>query len=340
MVTETTDSLAVHLSAAPHGPLSREHLALVQVQLPRPSPGTVLVRNLCTAIDPHPSPLITSRWRTHSALRVGPMLGQVIRSRSADLPPGTLITHRDGWATHSVLPRGGYLTRVVAPPPGVPAAEYLSMLGTPGREAYLGLIEILKIQPGESVYIGEAADPVGRAAARLARLAGARRVIGGVSSPQAARIAARDAAFDCILGNPALPGLQVPGVGGIDCALVTAGQPYLAEAVGLMRDYGRVAWLYRRSPAQDASATVDLSAVPERGIRIEGFAAHYHAGLYKQIETRLTRKLASGRLQPGLIVDTEFSRLPDHLTEAARTGAQVADVFSFAPALSPDTAMA
>lgn len=167
------EGLAIHLVARPEGILKREHLALVTLPAPRLAPGCVLVRNLWFAIDPRPVVAATHHWPLHAAVRAGSLIGRVIASRSADMPVGTLIVHREGWASHSILPRGGHQTRVLEPPEGVPTSAYLSILGLPGLAAHVGLSRILRLKPGESLFIAGATDPVGSAAAQLARLFGA-----------------------------------------------------------------------------------------------------------------------------------------------------------------------
>lgn len=312
---------AIHLVARPEGPLEREHLALVELPTPRLTPGYVLVRNLCATIDPQPAAAATRRWPLHTAVPAGSLVGEVIASRSADLPPGTLVAHHEGWATHSVLPRGGHLTRVLEPPPGVPVSAYLSILGLPGLAAHVGLTRILDFQPGETLFIAGAADPVGSAAAQIARLLGATRVLGGVDSPRAARVAAQDPSFDAVLEHG-------PGRNRVDTALIGTEGPYLTDALKLVRDFGRIAWMHG-SPHDSAEpvAPDQLSAVHERSIRVEGYGVQHHLHLLKQVETQYTGELLAGRLSPGRTADIGFTALVDVLVDAAHSGFRMTDVF-------------
>lgn len=312
---------AVHLVSRPEGPLQREHLALVDLPTPRLTPGHVLVRNLCVAIDPQPAAAATRQWPLHTAVPAGSLVGEVIASRSADLPPGTLVTHEDGWATHSVLPRGGHLTRVLEPAPGVPVSAYLSVLGLPGLAAHVGLTRILDFQPGETLFVAGAADPAGAAAGQIARLLGATRVLGGVDSSQAARVAAQDPAFDAVFEHG-------PGRDRLDAALIGTEGPYLADALKLVRDFGRIAWMHG-SPHDSAEpvAPEELSAVHGRSIRVEGFGVRHHLHLLKQVEARYAGDVAAGRLRPGRTVEIDFAALVDALVDTARAGFRGTDVY-------------
>jgi NADPH-dependent curcumin reductase CurA len=324
--------LAIHLIARPDGPLCREQFAFVETRLPRLRPGSVLVRNLCVSIEPQPTSATTRGWLLHTPVRAGYVVGRVIGSRSADLPTGNLVVHREGWATHTVLAAGGYLTRVIDPPPGIAPSSYLSVLGLPGLTAYAGLVEILALKPGESVYVAGAADPVGMAAAQLARLRGAAYVLGGVASPRAAALVAADPRFDAVLEHR---GTRAPGTSGgparLDAALIGTEGPYLSDALSMMREFGRIAWAH--GSAADTSRPTQvpgISAVHERSIRVDGFQVRHHLHLQKQVEALLTRELLAGRLTDGRTVDLEFSGLIDALVETSEAGYCGVDAFVLA----------
>jgi NADPH-dependent curcumin reductase CurA len=332
--------LAVQLVSRPEGPLEHEHLAVVEKPMPRLAPGWVLVRNLFAALDPHPSTSPVRHWPLYTALPAGSLVGEVVASRSADLPHGSLIAHRGGWSTYSALPRGGYATRVLEPAAGVPIEAYLTVLGLPGLAAHVALTRVLNVKRGESLFIAGAAGPVGSATARIARTLGASRVVGGVTSPAGARRAIQDPYFDAVFERRADSVAESVLFGentGMDVAVIgTAGAAgsagsagsSLTEALTWVRDAGRVAWLHDTPwGSTESVVSVDLAMVQRRGIRLEGFGLQHHLHRFKEIEAQYADDLQSGRLDPGTSMDVDVHGLIDVLVAATRSDHQSADTY-------------
>jgi NADPH-dependent curcumin reductase CurA len=330
--------LAVQLVSRPEGPLEREHLAIVEMPVPRLAPGWVLVRNLFVALDPHPAASPARRWPLYTAVSAGSLVGEVVASRSADVPHGSLIAHRGGWSTYSALPRGGYATRVLEPAAGVPIDAYLTVLGLPGLAAHVALTRVLKVGRGESLFIAGAADPVGSATARIARMLGASRIVGGVTTPGGARRAAQDPYFDAVFEHRADQAGESAGVGehagldaGLDAAFVGTAEPYLTDALNVVRDLGHVAWLHDTPwGSVETAVPVDLSMVHRRGIRIEGFGLRHHLHRFKELEAQYADEIRTGALDPGRTVDVDVHGLIDVLVAAARSDSQPADAYRLA----------
>lgn len=330
MTTPPHHGLAVQLVSRPEGQLEREHFAIVEVPARHLPPGWVLVRNLYAAIDPHPAALAIRHWPLHTAVSAGSLVGEVVASRSADLPTGSLIAHRGGWSTYSALPRGGRSTRALKPPADMPIEVYLTVLGQPGLAAHVGLTNVLKFSPGESLFIAGAADPVGTATAQIARMLGASHIVGGVTSPGGARVAAQHSCFDAVFEHSAVAagGSGAPAHAGVDAAVVGTAGAYLSDALNRVRDLGRIAWLHGPSSGSAEPVTsLDLSIAHRRGIRIEGFGLQHHLHRFKEIEYQYLDDLCAGRLHPGRSMDVDIRGLVDILVDATRSGFQPADTY-------------
>ena len=323
--------LAVQLVSRPEGPLEREHLAVVEKPMPRLAPGWVLVRNLFAALDPHPATAPVRHWPLYTALPAGSLVGEVVASRSADLPHGSLIAHRGGWSTYSALPRGGYATRVLEPAAGVPIEAYLTVLGLPGLAAHVALTRVLHVERGESLFIAGAAGPVGSAAARIARMLGASRIVGGVTSPGGTRRAAQDPYFDAVFELRAGSAAESELFGkhaGVDAAVIGTAGSSLTETLTWVRDAGRAAWLHDTPwGSAEAVLSVDPAMVQQRGIRLEGFGLQHHLHRFKEIEAQYADDLHAGRLHPGTSMDVDVHGLIDVLVAATRSDHQMADAY-------------
>jgi len=82
---------------------------------------------------------------------------------------GDIVLAFAGWQTHAVA--DARHTRRLEPD-AAPVPPALCVLGMPGFTTYVGLIEIGRPRPGETVVVAAATGPVGSAAGPIARVKG------------------------------------------------------------------------------------------------------------------------------------------------------------------------
>jgi NADPH-dependent curcumin reductase CurA len=292
----------VHLVARPDGFPRAEQFRIVAGATPTPGAGEALVENVYLSVDPYMRQLMDGGWELDRPVDRGRVIGRVVASEDPALPVGELVFHVGGWATHAVLRSGQPGVRVLRPAEGVPLAAYLSILGGTGLTAYVGLVEIARLAPGETVYVSAAAGGVGSAAGRLARLLGAGRIVGSAGSP--AKVAhlrddlGFDAAFDYHDG-PVADLLAAAAPGGVDVALDNVGGEHLDAALASMRDRGRIAWAGGISGYHDRSvphAPRHLYEVVSRSLRLEGFLVRDYPHLRPALEELVVPHLRAGRI--------------------------------------------
>jgi NADPH-dependent curcumin reductase CurA len=103
-------------------------------------------------------------------------VGQVIESRHPDFKPGDIVRGDFSWQDYVVTDGKGFggMQKVA---PGTPPNLALSLSGVNGLTAYFGMIEIGKINAGETVVVSSAAGATGSVAGQIAKIKGC-RVIG------------------------------------------------------------------------------------------------------------------------------------------------------------------
>ncbi|NUP33742.1 MAG: NADP-dependent oxidoreductase [Streptomycetaceae bacterium] len=235
-----------HLIARPTGEPAATDFALVVAQVPDPEPGQVLVRNDWMSVDPYMRGRMDDTESYIPPFRLGePMdggaVGTVIASRAESMPEGTVVRHFAGWREYAVLPSADVerLDTELAPP-----QTYLGVLGSTGLTAYVGLMEIARMKPGDVVFVSGAAGAVGSAAGQIARLLGAERVVGSTGGPEKAARLVESYGFDAAIdyrrgGLPAQLAEAAPH--GIDVYFDNVGGDHLQAAIGAMNRYGRIA---------------------------------------------------------------------------------------------------
>ncbi|GLV81162.1 NADP-dependent oxidoreductase [Streptomyces lavendulae subsp. lavendulae] len=315
-MTTTHTASSVHLTARPTGFPSPSGFAFVSHPVPEPAPGTALVENLLLSVDPYHRGMMDGGeggFALHSPLE-GRSVGRVTASRDPGLAEGDLVFHRSGWRTHALVTLGVDGTRKLRGHADVPLEAYLSVLGGTGLTAYAALTRTAALREGEDLFVSAAAGGVGTATGHIARLLGARRIIGSAGSAAKVRhltdVLGFDAAFDYHDG-PVGEQLAQAAPDGIDVYVDNVGGDHLEGAIDVLREYGRIAWvggisMYNgdRSPA----APRNLFEVVHKSLRLEGVLVRNHTNLQDELEDFLVPHLRSGRVSTDTTVVQGFDR--------------------------------
>ena len=239
-----TPTREIHLVARPSGLPTADDFRTVDVELPDPGPGEILVRNTALSVDPYMRGRMndvksyTPPYQLGAPLEGG-AVGVVVESQDDSLQPGDSVLHMGGWREHAIVPAATVRKVDVGQ---VPDSAYLGVLGMPGVTAYVGLTRIAPVKDGDTVFVSGAAGAVGSVAGQLARKLGAAKVIGSAGSPE--KVAwlvdelGYDAAFDYHDGPPAK--LLAPH-GPVNVYFDNVGGDHLEAAIFHMADFGLIA---------------------------------------------------------------------------------------------------
>ncbi|MGW6740191.1 zinc-binding dehydrogenase [Streptomyces sp. NPDC055025] len=307
----TTTAVTVHQTARPHGFPTTGHFAFVEAPVPSPAPGTALVENLYLSVDPYHREMMDGGFELNSPLE-GRSVGRVRASRDPGLTEGDLVFHREGWRTHALVTSGVAGTRKLREYEGVPLAAYLGILGGTGLTAYAALTRTLRLEAGEDLFVSTAAGGVGTAAGRIARLLGARRIVGSTGSAAKAEHLTRhvgfDAAFDYHEG-PVGESLARLAPDGIDAYLDNVGGAHLEGAITALRDRGRIArvgTVGQYNATEPPAGPRNLSEMVEKSLRMEGMHVRDYLDVQGELEDFLVPHLRSGRIGVDMTVTGGF----------------------------------
>ncbi|MFE9257262.1 NADP-dependent oxidoreductase [Streptomyces sp. NPDC006879] len=328
---------AFHQIARPQGFPTRDHFAHTTFAIPEPAPGTALVENLYLSVDPYHRGRMDGRengFTLHAPLE-GRAVGRVLASRDAGLEEGDLVFHREGWRTHALVTAGVGGARRIRTYDGVPVHAHLGILGGTGLTAYAALTRVARLQAGEDLYVSSAAGGVGTAAGRIARLLGARRIIGSAGSADKVRHLTEAAGFDAAFhyhDGPVGELLAEAAPDGIDVYVDNVGGDHLEGAIEALREHGRIAWVGAISSYHDEhppAAPHNLFEVVHKSLRIEGVLVSNHTNLQEELEDFLVPHLRSGQFAS----ETTFVQGFEHTVDAflgmlrgANTGKTLVDL--------------
>ncbi len=248
-------SREIHLKSRPTGPISQDNFELVTVELPSPGENEVLIKNLWMSIDAGQRTLMTKEEQELSNLDLpvkrfhldepmeGQVIGQVIESRSVNLPVGTFVVTNGGWREYLLFSgkADGFLLTVLDKPAD-PITSHLHVMSIYGASAYFHVTDCAKVQAGDTVWISTAAGTVGSISCQIAKISGC-RVVGTTSSDEKVDWLLSDLKLDAAFNykrSDLKAAMQAACPDGIDVYIDYAGGKQLEVAIELMNPHGRI----------------------------------------------------------------------------------------------------
>ena len=290
-------STQVQLVSRPHGWPSHENFRTVVVELGDLAPGEVRVANAFLSVDPYMRGRMndTKSYIPPFALgetMTGGAIGRVVESAADSLPVGTLVQHDLGW--RDVAQADASKFRSVPELPGVPLSVRLGMLGMTGLTGYVGLTAIAQIKEGDTVFVSGAAGAVGTAAGQIARLLGAKRVVGSAGSAEKVALLTEKYGYDAALNYKDAPVReQLPALvpDGVDVFFDNVGGDHLEAALDVMSTGGRIAMcgaISTYNSTEPAPGPDNIGNVITRSLTIKGFTL----GGWFHLAPEFTEKMA------------------------------------------------
>ena len=319
------------LASRPSGWPTAENFELTQAGRPDLADGQVRVRNLFMSVDPYMRGRMNDVKSYVPPFRLGEPLeggavGTVVESRSPDLAEGDLVLHMLGWRDEAVLP--ARQARKIAPAEGLSPSVYLGVLGMPTLTAYVGLLDIAEFKAGESVFVSGAAGAVGSMAGQIAKLKGAKRVIGSAGSEEKVRWLREigfDAAFNYRAGS-VLDQLREAAPDGIDVYFDNVGADHLDAALVMLGNHGRVAMcgaIAHYNATEPPAGPRNIGLVVIKRLTLRGFIITDHGNRLPDMIADVSGWLREGKLVYAETVVDGLEHAPEafiDLLRGANTG--------------------
>jgi NADPH-dependent curcumin reductase CurA len=185
----TATNRRVLLKRRPSGIPQAEDFEIVDMPVPEPADGEVLVRNLYLSVEPAMRGWVSAVANYAEPVAIGAVMrslatGRVVASRAAGYEAGDLVTGWLGWQEYACV-RPQAIQRKL-PASGLPISTSLGVLGLNGLTAYFGLLDIGRPKAGQTVVVSTAAGAVGSCVGQIARIKGCRTVgiTGGTTKAQ------------------------------------------------------------------------------------------------------------------------------------------------------------
>jgi len=175
------------LRERPTDAVGSEHFELVETPVPEPGPGEVLLRTQWLSFDPAQRGRLNDVRSYVPPVQIGAVMeadgiAEVVASNVDGVEVGQLVHADVGWQDFVVVDPSD--ARRFEPVPADVDEQHhmLGLLGMTGLTAYFGMIDVGRPVEGDAVLVTAAAGATGSIAGQIARIKGARQVIGTAGS--------------------------------------------------------------------------------------------------------------------------------------------------------------
>jgi NADPH-dependent curcumin reductase CurA len=296
----------VVLRSRPTGLLRHDDVELIELPMPEPPPGGVVVKTEWLGIDATVRSWLSEGEGYFPAVELGAVVrcsgsGPVVATDSPNFAVGDIATALTGWQRYVGLADDGLVTNV-GTADTVDQQAYLAVYGATGLTAYVGMLEVGEVKEGETVVVSAAAGATGSLAVQMAKLQGA-RVIGIAGSDEKCAWLVGDLGIDGAINHrtddiPARLKELCPKR--VDVFFDNVGGPVLDNVLARLANGGRVVLCGAISSYNDEHrppGPANYLNLIQRRASMRGFLALDHWGRYPEIVEVLKGWVEAGHLQ-------------------------------------------
>lgn len=326
----------ITLLRRPVGLPADEDFAVEEVPVPELAEGEALMRTTHLSIDPTVRTWISDARSYFPPVELGevvrcPGAGVIVASRCGAYEEGDLVTSLPGWQEYSVVRDDVFTTKA---PEGVTAEQLLGVVGQNGMAAHIGLLDVGRPEPGQTVVVSAAAGATGSIAAQIAKLKGC-RVVGIAGTDEKCEWLTGELGLDAAINHRAdgfAEALRAATPDRIDVYFDNVGGWILDAVLRRLAMHARVVlcgaisvYNEERKPPGPANY---LELITQRA-RMEGFNTFDHWGRFEEISAELAGWVAEGRIRSTETVVRGLERAPEALRmlfEGGNTGKLLVEV--------------
>ena len=312
---------------APDGMPDASCFRLVEVPMPRPDNGQVLAATHYLSIDPYMRRMMGGGHGQYANplkpgdVMIGRGVGVVIESRHSDFEVGDSVQSEFGWREHAVL-NGRGLRKL--PADLKPMSLGVGIVGQSGATAIVGLVDIARVNPGETVAVSAAAGAVGSVVGQIARIKGC-RAVGIAGGPDKCRHVVEDLGFDACVdykAGPIGPELARAAPQGIDIYFDNVGGEILDAVMLHLNQNARVPICGQISQYNTGSeqGLRNVGAILDKCVMIQGFRIGNHLKRRDEALDELMGWYRDGRLRYRETVAEGFEQAPAALVNMLSGG--------------------
>ena len=310
------------LAKRPSGLVDGSTTRLETEQVPDLKDGEALVKVRYLSIDPtirtwmDDVPSYLPPIKLDEVIRSGGV-GEVVDSRSDAYKPGQVLFGMTGWQEYVIADTGERAMQVL--PEGVPPTTAMGILGVTGMTAYFGVIDVGRVKEGDVVVVSGAAGATGSAAGQIAKIKGAKKVVGIAGGPEKCAYLVSELGFDDAIdykNDNVAKRLRETCPDGIDLYFDNVGGSILNDCLANLAMRGRVvlcgAISNYNSDGPPQGPSNYLSLLIRRG-RMEGFLIFDYLDRFPAAQMKVAGWIAEGKIKAAEHIVHGLENAPDAL---------------------------
>jgi NADPH-dependent curcumin reductase CurA len=318
----STRNRRIVLAQRPSGLVDEKTTRTETDELPDLRDGEALVKVRYLSIDPTIRTWMDDVPSYLPPIQIGEVIrsggvGEVIESRSAAYQPGQLLFGMTGWQEYVITDSGERAMQVL--PDGVRPGVAIGILGVTGMTAYFGLTDVGQVKDGDVVVISGAAGATGSAAGQIAKIKGAKKVVGIAGGTDKCAYIVDELGFDEAIdykNENVSARLREACPDGIDLYFDNVGGSILNDCLANLAMRGRVvlcgAISTYNSDGPAPGPSNYLSLLVRRG-RMEGFIILDYLDRFPAAQTEIAGWIAEGKIKSSEHIVHGLESAPDAL---------------------------
>jgi len=301
----------IRLKQYPKGVPTEDLFQHVKVDVPEPKVGELLIRNIWMSVDPYMRGRMRSPEETKSYIDSfqlnkpldGACVGQIIESKNNEFTVGECVLGNFGWREYW-LSNGKDILKINSKI--APIQSFLGVLGMTGLTAYVGLIEIGKLNEGkDTVFISAASGAVGSIACQIAKIKGC-HVVGSVGSEEKVEWLLDEVKIDYAFNHKTVgennisSELKKACPEGIDLYFDNVGGKHLEAAIDNMRTFGRVVlcgMISQYNVTSPSAGPSNLFLAITNRLRLQGFIVRDHYDMLNEFHSSMTKWISERKIK-------------------------------------------
>ncbi|MFF0148961.1 hypothetical protein ATK36_2213 [Amycolatopsis sulphurea] len=315
-----TTSRQFVLARRPQGRVREDDFSLVQTEIGPVPNGGIRLETLVVSLDPAIRGWLDDRPSYLPPVAIGaPVrsfgLARVTESRNPGYRPGDVVRGFVGWQERQVVPEPDPTWERITPEPGIPLETALGVLGMPGLTAWVGVHDILRPEPGQTMLISGASGAVGTLAVQLAKRAGA-RVLGIAGGTMKCALLTEQLGLDAAIDRHDpdwCDHLTAATPEGIDLVFENSGGPMFDATIARLENHARIALcglIDGYNQATRPAGPANFGLLLTKRVLTQGFIVLDHLHRAPEIGKQLAGLIRDQEIQAIQTVEHGFDRLP------------------------------
>jgi NADPH:quinone reductase len=306
------------LASRPKGVPVLDNFRFENIELPQLQAGEILLQGMYYSVDPYmrgrmnDAKSYTPPFEIDKAI-AGGVVAKVTASESANFKTGDVVSGNLPWQEQIVASEKMIQKIDIAV---APASYYLGVLGMTGLTAFVGLMDIGKPKPGETVVVSGAAGAVGAVVGQIAKIQGC-RVIGIAGSDEKITLLKNEFGFDEAINYKTTPDIKKTIAdlcpNGVDIYFDNVGGEISDAVISNINFNARIPLCGQISLYNSTEPPVGPRLQPmllTRSVLMQGFIISNYQNRFIEGRQHLTQWVKEGKLKFTETTVKGFNRLP------------------------------